>query len=108
MILYSCEEDIKQILPKNSNHNHFLSDFCRHSTYPNFHPLLQLQCLNIVLDTKLDYNIFWNSINGNTGFSFLKDNKKRDTAPLQFCEKIYVFFRESFILTTVYSSGRNG
>ena len=37
-----------------------------------------------VLDTKLGNNIFWNSINGNTRFSFLKDNKKHDTAPLKF------------------------
>ena len=42
-------------------------------------------------------------MNGNTHFSFLKDNKQRDTAPSKFCEKI-CFFREFFILATVYGN----
>lgn len=90
MLLQSCEEDIKQILSKNSNDQHFLGDFCKHSTCPNFHPLQETTGNSgnayyyTVLDTKLGHNIFWNSINGNTRFSFLKDNKKHDTAPLKF------------------------
>ena len=73
MLLWSYEEDIRQILPGSTSHDNFFRDFCTQSTktwnvvgptFSSFNPFSslpsvvtdnrkQFQCLNIVLNNKI-------------------------------------------------------